>query len=292
MRDLARPVRRTPRTTSPSSKGSKRYASGPACTSARPARPGCTTWCGRSSTTRSTRPWRAAPPGSTSPCWPTAAVRVTDDGAGIPVGPHPKYPKQSTAEIVLTTLHAGGKFGGKGYQVSGGLHGVGISVVNALSTRLILEVDRDGQHWEAEFEKGGKLKKKITATGPAPKDRSTGEPRTGTTVTFWPDGSRLRRDRVPRPDHRRAHADHGLLEQGPRDPLRRRADRPGDQDDVQVQRRHRRLRQAPQRVEGVALPQGGVLRAGRGGPGGRDRAAVERRLPRVDPLVRQRHLHH
>jgi DNA gyrase subunit B len=116
-------------------------------------------------------------------------VRVSDDGAGIPVGPHPKYPKQSTAEIVLTTLHAGGKFGGKGYQVSGGLHGVGVSVVNALSTRLVLEVDRDGQHWEAEFEKGGKLKHKVTATGPAPKDRSTGEPRTGTTVTFWPDAS-------------------------------------------------------------------------------------------------------
>ena len=114
---------------------------------------------------------------------------MADDGAGIPVGPHPKYPKQSTAEIVLTILHAGGKFGGKGYQVSGGLHGVGVSVVNALSTRLVLEIDRDGQHWEAEFEKGGKLKKKITATGPAPKDRSTGEPRTGTTVTFWPDGS-------------------------------------------------------------------------------------------------------
>src|SRR5271154_2036826 len=116
-------------------------------------------------------------------------VRVSDDGAGIPVGPHPKYPKQSTAEIVLTTLHAGGKFGGKGYQVSGGLHGVGISVVNALSTRVLLEVDRDGQHWEAEFEKGGKLKQKIRATGPAPNDRTTGEPRTGTTVTFWPDSS-------------------------------------------------------------------------------------------------------
>ena len=116
-------------------------------------------------------------------------VRVSDDGAGIPVGPHPKYPKQSTAEIVLTTLHAGGKFGGKGYQVSGGLHGVGISVVNALSSRLWLEVDRDGQHWEAEFEKGGKVAQKIRATGPAPKDRTTGEPRTGTTVTFWPDNS-------------------------------------------------------------------------------------------------------
>src|ERR1700722_14031374 len=115
--------------------------------------------------------------------------RVVDDGAGIPVGPHPKNPKMSTAEIVLTTLHAGGKFGGQGYQVSGGLHGVGISVVNALSARLILEVDRDGQHWEAEFEKGGKVTQKIRATGPAPKDRTTGEPRTGTTVTFWPDAT-------------------------------------------------------------------------------------------------------
>ena len=89
--------------------------------------------------------------------------RVTDDGAGIPVGPYPKNPKVSTAEIVMTTLHAGGKFGGKGYQVSGGLHGVGISVVNALSTRVILEVDRDGQHWVGEFEKGGKIKQKIAA---------------------------------------------------------------------------------------------------------------------------------
>jgi DNA gyrase subunit B len=115
--------------------------------------------------------------------------QVIDDGAGIPVGPHPKNPKVSTAEIVLTTLHAGGKFGGKGYQVSGGLHGVGISVVNALSSRLILEVDRDDQHWRAEFEKGGKVKQKIAATGPAPKDRTTGLGRTGTTVTFWPDAT-------------------------------------------------------------------------------------------------------
>jgi DNA gyrase subunit B len=113
--------------------------------------------------------------------------RVSDDGRGIPVGPHKTNPKMSTAEIVMTTLHAGGKFGGKGYKVSGGLHGVGISVVNALSTRVVLEVDRDEQHWVAEFEKGGKIKQKITATGPAPRDRATGAFRTGTTVTFWPD---------------------------------------------------------------------------------------------------------
>ena len=110
-------------------------------------------------------------------------VRVKDNGGGIPVKPSPQYPDLSAAELVLTTLHAGGKFGGSGYKVSGGLHGVGVSVVNALSTRLVLEIDRDGKHHVAEFADGGEVKKKIKATGPAPRDR------TGTTVTFWPDGS-------------------------------------------------------------------------------------------------------
>ncbi len=109
--------------------------------------------------------------------------RVSDDGAGIPVGPHPQYPDRSTAEIVLTVLHAGGKFGGGGYKVSGGLHGVGISVVNALSSRLVLEVDRDGQHHQLEFKNGGEPVGKLAATGPAPRGR------TGTTVSFWPDSS-------------------------------------------------------------------------------------------------------
>ena len=107
--------------------------------------------------------------------------RVVDDGRGIPVDPHPQYPDKSAAEIVLTTLHAGGKFGGAGYKVSGGLHGVGVSVVNALSTRLVLEIDREGKHHVLEFTKGGEPKGKLKVTGDAPRGR------TGTTVTFWPD---------------------------------------------------------------------------------------------------------
>jgi DNA gyrase subunit B len=120
---------------------------------------------------------------------PDGGCKVVDNGRGIPVDEHPQYPGRSAAEIVLTVLHAGGKFGGGGYKVSGGLHGVGVSVVNALSSRLVLEVDRDGKHHVMEFVDGGQPKGPLTVTGPAPTDRSTGEPRTGTTVTFWPDGT-------------------------------------------------------------------------------------------------------
>jgi DNA gyrase subunit B len=107
--------------------------------------------------------------------------RVVDDGRGIPVDPHPKYKSKSAAEIVLTMLHAGGKFGGQGYKISGGLHGVGVSVVNALSSRLDLEIDRDGTHYEMSFGNGGKPKTKLEPKGKAPRGR------TGTTVSFWPD---------------------------------------------------------------------------------------------------------
>jgi DNA gyrase subunit B len=103
--------------------------------------------------------------------------RVSDNGRGIPVGVV-KGEGKTAVEVVLTTLHAGGKFGGKGYQVSGGLHGVGVSVVNALSSQLIVEVVRDGKLWRQSYQRG-KPDGKLKAVKPAK--------RTGTTVTFWPD---------------------------------------------------------------------------------------------------------
>ena len=112
--------------------------------------------------------------------------RVDDNGRGIPVDPYPSGPHKgkSAAEVVLTVLHAGGKFGGEGYKVSGGLHGVGVSVVNALSERLVLEIDREGKRHRMEFAKGGKPQSPLEVVGPTP--RSAGR-RTGTSVTFWPD---------------------------------------------------------------------------------------------------------
>jgi DNA gyrase subunit B len=108
--------------------------------------------------------------------------RVVDNGRGIPTDINPQH-KISGVEIALTKLHGGGKFGGTGYKVSGGLHGVGVSVVNALSKALIVEVDLGGSHHVMEFVNGGRVKTKLEVTGPAPDGRH------GTTVTFWPDGT-------------------------------------------------------------------------------------------------------
>lgn len=104
-------------------------------------------------------------------------VRVVDNGRGIPVDEHP-VEKKPAVEVVLTVLHAGGKFGGGGYSVSGGLHGVGVSVVNALSTQLDVKIHRDGSEWTQSFRRG--VPQAPLAQGPAVAD-------TGTTVTFWAD---------------------------------------------------------------------------------------------------------
>ncbi len=108
---------------------------------------------------------------------PDNSITVADDGRGIPVDLHPKE-KIPTVEVVLTILHAGGKFGGEGYKVSGGLHGVGVSVVNALSTKVQVNVRRDGKEYEIDFDHG-KTKTKLHEVGAASS--------TGTKVTFWPD---------------------------------------------------------------------------------------------------------
>ena len=113
------------------------------------------------------------------------ACEVSDDGRGIPVEKHPKYEDLTAAEVVLTVLHAGGKFGGDGYKVSGGLHGVGISVVNALSHRVEVEIDREGTRHAMVFCDGGELKERLAPIGDSPVIEGT--PRTGTTVRFWPD---------------------------------------------------------------------------------------------------------
>ena len=108
------------------------------------------------------------------------SITVKDDGRGIPVGVHPKT-GISTVETVYTVLHAGGKFGGGGYKVSGGLHGVGASVVNALSSWVTVVVYKDSKIHEVKFENGGKTIQKLTIIGECEENR------TGTVVTFKPD---------------------------------------------------------------------------------------------------------
>ncbi len=106
-------------------------------------------------------------------------VTVRDNGRGIPVDPHPKFPKKSALEIILTMLHSGGKFGGEAYKISGGLHGVGISVVNALSDALEVEVARDRRLWQQRYRRGVPL-------GPV-EDCGPVNNRRGTTLAFHPD---------------------------------------------------------------------------------------------------------
>ncbi|MFM9890845.1 MAG: ATP-binding protein, partial [Rickettsiales bacterium] len=110
---------------------------------------------------------------------PNNVITIRDNGRGIPIDPHPKFPKKSALEVIMTTLHAGGKFNDKVYHTAGGLHGVGISVVNALSDELRVEVAREGQLYAQDYVRGapqGKLKN-IGAI----------KNRRGTSVTFHPD---------------------------------------------------------------------------------------------------------
>ncbi len=108
------------------------------------------------------------------------SLEVSDDGRGMPIDDHPEVKGASGVEVILLKLHAGAKFSKKDYHFSGGLHGVGVSVVNALSTRLEVEIKRDGQKYTIAFE-NGHLKEKLKAAG------SVGQRNTGTKIHFWPD---------------------------------------------------------------------------------------------------------
>src|SRR3982751_1978746 len=110
---------------------------------------------------------------------PGNRLTVTDNGRGIPGDPHPKYPGKSALEVIMTTLHSGGKFEGKAYPTSGGLHGVGVSVVNALSVETIVEVARERTLYRQTFSKGVATTP-LETVGAAPNRR-------GTTVSFTPD---------------------------------------------------------------------------------------------------------
>ncbi len=106
-------------------------------------------------------------------------VTIRDNGRGIPIDPHPKFPNQSALEVILTTLHSGGKFGGDAYETSGGLHGVGLSVVNALSDHLTVEIVSQKQLWQQHYSRGQAISP-LTNNGPISNRR-------GTTIRFHPD---------------------------------------------------------------------------------------------------------
>ena len=187
-----------------------------------------------------------------SPCCADGGCRVDDNGRGIPVDPYPSGPHKgkSAAEVVLTVLHAGGKFGGDGYKVSGGLHGVGVSVVNALSERLIIEVDQRRQALPPGVRQGRQAAGQDRGRRRHAGARSATQ--TGTTVTFWPDPTVFLAEGtefVARTVLERLQT-MAFLNQGLEIVFRDERPEREQTSHVPVQGRHRRLRQAPQRVEG------------------------------------------
>ena len=194
------------------------------------------------------------------------AVTVRDNGRGIPVDPHPKFPDRSALEVIMTTLHSGGKFGAKVYQTAGGLHGVGVSVVNALAEELTVEVARNRELWRQSFVRG-------QPTGGARAARQHAQPTRH-------DGPLPARSGDLRPDAALSSgaaapdgAQQGLSVPGRRNPL---AVRPGA---AGRRRRRARARRVPFPGRAPGFPQGDARRADvRHRPAVRRRGRARRRL--------------
>ena len=208
------------------------------------------------------------------------SITVIDDGRGIPVDMH-KTEKKPAVEVVLTMLHAGGKFDKKSYTVSGGLHGVGVTCVNALSEWLEVEVKRDGKVHHMRF-KRGKTASKLEVIGKAKG--------TGTKITFKADNEIFPRHRIQIRHPGQSAARTGVPESRHRNHAQGRADQQAGT--LQVQWRHRRIHQAHQPRQGAAPSKGHLRLEGEGRHHRRGRAAVQRRLQRIRLQLRQQHQHH